>query len=75
MIFSPKVGPAVGYNGNASGCTIVGIASDLAFEIKHFVVGANGYYSFTSAEMDGWGMMYDHNIFNYGVYLTLGYKF
>lgn len=70
-LFVPKIGPCVGYS-TANGSFVAGPAVELAVEIKHFVIGVNGYYSLTKEYLD----YYYYDEFNhYGAFLTLGYKF
>lgn len=64
-LFIPKIGPMVGYhtydeNGFGDGFAF-GPSAELAFEIKHFVIAANGYY--------------DINHECVGAFCTVGYKF
>lgn len=85
-IFRPTFGPMVGYafeNENKDGSKdssyetnsfgsgfIVGPVLGLNFEITHFSIGLQGFYSFTRLG-DGRGGGYHYT----GAYLTLGYKF
>lgn len=69
-LFVPKIGPCVGYLTD-NGSFVAGPAAELAVEIKHFVIGVNGYYSLTSTTDDGDKYEFNH----YGTFLTLGYKF
>lgn len=69
-LFVPKIGPCVGYLTD-NGSFVAGPAAELAVEIKHFVIGVNGYYSLTSTTDDGDNYEFNH----YGAFFTLGYKF
>lgn len=72
-LFVPKIGPCVGYS-TTNGSFVAGPAAELAVEIKHFVIGVNGYYSLTSDSYD-YGYGYDAEFNHYGAFFTLGYKF
>lgn len=85
-IFFPKVGFAFGYHLDVA--PIVGPTASLDFEIKHFVIGANCYYSLTSGEFYyndylGYDTLNSRPVYRsyykyatpWGVNLTLGYKF
>lgn len=66
--FSPKLGPFVGLEcqqGGLPGSILAGVATDLSFELKHFVVGVDGYYSIK--DVSGMGHTYSANV-------TLGVK-
>lgn len=67
-LFVPKIGPCIGLS-TTNGSFIAGPAVELAIEVKHFVVGVNGYYSLTT-DTD-----YGHEFNHFGAFLTLGYKF
>lgn len=69
--FVPKIGPCVGIS-TADGNFIAGPAAELAVEIKHFVIGVNGYYSLTK---DDYYDLYYEEFNHYGAFFTLGYKF
>ena len=104
IFFVPKVGPTLGcrissrrtiYNNfdisKEKEHFIAGAYLDLCFEIKRFVIGLNGYYSFTSQEI----VLNDINTYfisqhqlssstegsslspfhSYGLFMTFGYKF
>lgn len=86
LLFFPKIGPAVGYDTfSESSAFNYGPSVELAFEYKHFVVAANGYFSIKGVERyEDTGSFYDGyyhtslitkhpNI--YTASLTLGYKF
>lgn len=78
FIFFPKIGPALGLDIDAySDMFNVGPSLDLAFEIKHFVVGINGYVSVKELEYDPSDDYFDHYGWRcpHNVSLTLGYKF
>lgn len=66
-LFIPKIGPMIGthytldYYGEDHNEVAFGPSSEFAFEIKHFVVAANGYYDV----LNSCG----------GVFCTVGYKF
>lgn len=65
----PKIGPYVGC-ATTNGSFIAGPAAELAVEIKHFVIGVNGYYSLTNDIDEG-----DWDFNHYGAFFILGYKF
>lgn len=69
-LFVPKIGPCVGYS-TSNGSFVAGPAAELAVEIKHFVIGVNGYYSLTSDSYTDYDSEFNH----YGAFFTLGYKF
>ncbi len=51
-LFIPKIGPMVGFEANDSRF-MAGPSIDLAFEIKHFIVSLNGYYSLCTSGSKG----------------------
>lgn len=59
-LFVPKIGPIVGYNAYDEDFAY-GPSTELSFEIKRFVVAANGYYDINSECL--------------GAFCTIGYKF
>lgn len=70
-IFIPKLGFAGGYMAKHE--AVVGPCGELGFEIKHFTIGLDAYYSFVSPSSSNW---YDVRYTNdYGLHLTFGYKF
>lgn len=104
IFFVPKAGPTLGYRisnhrtiynnfdiSKEKEHFIAGAYLDLCFEIKRFVIGLNGYYSFTSQEI----VLNDINTYfiskhllssstegsslspfhSYGLFMTFGYKF
>lgn len=76
-LFVPKVGVAGGYFSlsDYDDAFLVGPSIDLAFELKHFVIGLTGFYSIntTTDTYSGHGGDDDCNIPM--VSLTLGYTF
>ena len=67
-LFVPKIGPCIGLS-TTNGSFNAGPTVELAIEVKHFVVGVNGYYSLTT------DTGYDHEFNHFGAFLTFGYKF
>ena len=65
----PKIGPCVGC-ATTNGSFVAGPAAELTVEVKHFVIGVNGYYSLANDIDEG-----DWDFRHYGAFLTLGYKF
>lgn len=60
--FIPKIGPMLGlYIGSFDNSFAYGPSAELAFEIKHFIIAANGFY--------------DVNNKCTGILCTIGYKF
>lgn len=59
-LFFPKIGPVVGYCDGE----FVGISTDMAFEINHFVIAATANFSIDGIEESGTAF-----------YATFGYKF
>ena len=71
----PKVGIALGYN-FGDDAPIVGPSIEFAFEIGHFIVAIDGYYSIArrSGFSPHWG--FDHNYRNVNsAGISFGYKF
>lgn len=66
-IFFPKFGAALGYEIETESA-IVGPTVSLDFEIKHFVVGLNAFYS-----IKGHNHYFSYPM--YGAYINFGYKF
>lgn len=86
LLFFPKIGPAVGYDIFSDFSAFnYGPSVELAFEYKHFVVAANGYFSIKEVgRHEESGNYYDgyyHTSWDskfpniYSASLTLGYKF
>lgn len=81
-LFVPKIGIALGYNTydtDYEDTFLVGPSIDLAFELKHFVIGLTGFYSITKAKGDWYGSYDNPNYYDDAavpmVSLTLGYTF
>lgn len=81
-LFVPKIGIALGHNTydfEYEGSFLVGPSIDLAFELKHFVIGLTGFYSITKAKGDWYGSYDNPNYYDDAavpmVSLTLGYTF
>lgn len=76
--FFPKVGLALGVEAD-EGDMIVGPTVGLDFEISHFVIGVNGYYSVVGPTDEDDGYYYKHYEYessnHHGINLTVGYKF
>lgn len=82
-LFVPKIGIALGHNTydiDYEGTFLVGPSIDLAFELKHIVIGLTGFYSITKAK----GKTYSYSSYDSYCYddaavpmvsLTLGYTF
>lgn len=73
-LFAPKVGVAGGYFSQEEydGTFLAGPSIDLAFEMKHFVIGFTGFYSINKASAN----QYYYDDCNIPmVSLTLGYTF
>lgn len=68
-IFIPRVGVAVGCELD-QGNMIIGPTVGFDFEISHFVVGVNGYYSLVEAEGEC-----DEDFNHCSINFTVGYKF
>ena len=77
LLFFPKIGPAVGYDIFSDFSAFnYGPSVELAFEYKHFVVAANGYYSVKGVGRFDESVKYCSMYPNiYSASLTLGYKF
>ena len=82
-LFVPKIGIALGHNTydiDYEGTFLVGPSIDLAFELKHIVIGLTGFYSITKAKEETY---YSDYYYSYCcddaavpmVSLTLGYTF
>lgn len=63
----PKIGPVIGVTFGEESGLILGPCAEFNFEIKHFVVGLTGYYSFVRPGVDDFTC--------YRASLTFGYKF
>ena len=90
QLFIPKVGPFAGIE-LASGTALYGPSAEFAFEINHFVIALNGYYSFGkfkshytyttsyySSYSNSWSYYTNTGSEKnscFNVSLTLGYKF
>ena len=70
-LFFPKIGPAVGYDIYTTSGFNYGPSVELAFEYKHFVVAANGYFSIKEVERDEKYSCFPIS----STSLTVGYKF
>lgn len=78
LLFFPKIGPAVGYDIFSDFSAFnYGPSVELAFEYKHFVVAANGYFSIKEVGRYEESELYRDSMFPniYSASLTLGYKF
>lgn len=69
--FVPKFGFAFGYQDAHANSAIVAPSVSLDLEIKHFVIGANFFYSLTGGEC----YSCEEIQFPYGAFLSFGYKF
>ena len=78
LLFFPKIGPALGYDTFSDFRAFnYGPSVELAFEYKHFVVAANGYFSIKEVGRYKESELYRDSMFPniYSASLTLGYKF
>lgn len=77
-LFFPKIGPAIGYDIYSDDGFNAGPAVELAFELKHFVIALNGYYSITECTREYYSYYTYTNtkdLSPWNVSLTFGYKF